>query len=104
MQDLTDKDKQMMKTVGHQLFRTFMDSLEIKHCNSLFKRGYLLKGIEGGRVFFYCQSVFLNKFITMKHTPPPRPKKKPLSKSKLKALYLKAHILVKLCEEDVEVF
>jgi len=61
MQDLTDKDKQMMKAVGHQLFRTFMDSLEIKHCNSLFKRGYLLKGIEGGRVFFYCQSVFLNK-------------------------------------------
>jgi len=42
--------------------------------------------------------------FAMKHPPPPLPKKKPLSKSKLKALYLKAQQIVKLCEEDVEVF
>ena len=40
----------------------------------------------------------------MKHPPPPRQKIKPLSKYKLKALYLKAQQIVKLCEEDVEVF
>jgi len=40
----------------------------------------------------------------MKHPPPPRQKIKPISKSKPKALYLKAQQIVKLCEEDVEVF
>lgn len=40
----------------------------------------------------------------MKHPPPPRIKKKTLSKSKLKALYLKAQQIVKLSEGDVEVF
>jgi len=38
----------------------------------------------------------------MKHPPPPRLKE--TFKSKLKALYLKAQQIVKLCEEDVEVF
>ena len=40
----------------------------------------------------------------MKHPSQPRQKKKPLSKSKLKTLYLKAQQIIKLCEEDVEVF
>ena len=40
----------------------------------------------------------------MKRPPPPRKKIKPLSKSKLKALYLKAQQIVKLAAEDVEVF
>lgn len=40
----------------------------------------------------------------MKHPPIPKPKKKPLSLSKLKAQYLKAQLLVKLASEDVEVF
>ena len=40
----------------------------------------------------------------MKYPPAPRPKKKPLSKSKLKKMYLKAIELVKEYAEDTEVF
>jgi len=40
----------------------------------------------------------------MKHPPIPRKKQKPLSKAKLKALYLKAKQLVELTSEDGEVF